>query len=103
VTGVNSIPALLFALVVFGFIFFGMYLIFASTDWLNDWVAQKSAKRGGEEVKSLRDVTSLLTAQTRAMAGLDKAQPQAQLPPTPRTLGEGGLMFDEATFDENTL
>jgi hypothetical protein len=92
VTGINAIPAFIFALVVLGAIFFGMYMIFATTDWLNDWITQKAVRGQEHDVKHLRDVTHLLTAQTKAMAGLDKA------PPNPRTLGEGGLMFEEETF-----
>jgi hypothetical protein len=96
ITGINTIPAAMFLLVIFGAIFFGIYMIFAGTDWLNDWVAQKSLKRNNDEVKGMRDMTNLLAAQVRARTSLDRSQ--GHDPPT-KSLGEGGLMFEEATFD----
>jgi hypothetical protein len=96
VSGVNAIPAAIFVLVIFAAIFFGIYLIFASLDWVNDLVAQKSVKRDRDEVKDLRGVTSLVAAQTRALAGLKKAGPPEAGP----TLGDGGLLFEDDTFDQ---
>lgn len=96
VSGVNAIPAAIFLLVVFSAIFFGIYGIFASMDWINDLVASKAVRQTKEEVKSLRDVTNLVSAQTRAMAGIKKNAP-------PLNLGDGGLLFDEDTFSEKNL
>lgn len=70
VVGVETIPAVIFTGIVFLVIFFGIYTVFAATDWLNDWIASRSTNT--DNVKQLKEISSVLTQQARAKLTQEK-------------------------------
>lgn len=94
-TGVNPIPAMFFAgggVVV-------MYLVFASTDWLNDFIAARaSSKATTKALGDFREVYKTMSAQSRAMAAQVSTVNKTTPPQEPEPDLGGGLEIDEEMF-----